>query len=158
MGIGHFVVGLAAKPAAPKVPLWVLLVAAEAIDILWGIFSLAGLDRSEFSPWSHSLFMAAIWSLAAALLTALLYRSYGAGALIGLVVFSHWVLDFISHPMFGGPPDLPLFFDGSSKVGLGLWSAIGFGPAIAVELGLLAAGIAIVMVTRKRTQPAVREG
>jgi hypothetical protein len=32
---------------------------------------------------------------------------------IGLIIFSHWVLDFITHPMFGGPPDLPLLFDGS---------------------------------------------
>lgn len=36
---------------------------------------------------------------------------------IGLAVFSHWVLDFIVHR-----PDLPLYGN-SAKVGLGLWNA-----------------------------------
>ena len=34
MGPGHFGVAFAAKPLAPKVPLWLLLVASEALDLL----------------------------------------------------------------------------------------------------------------------------
>jgi hypothetical protein len=158
MGIGHVVAGLAAKPAVKNVPLWVLLVASEAIDILWGIFFILGLDSLGFAPWSHSLFMAVIWSLAAALLAGLVYRSRQAGAVIGLVVFSHWVLDFISHPMTGGPANLPLFFDGSIRLGLGAWTTIGLGAATVVELGLVAAGVAIVVATHRRATQAAREG
>ena len=150
MGIGHLVIGLVAKPAAPKIPLWVLLVATEVIDILWIILALAGVENFGHSPWSHGLFMSAIWSVTAALLTAHFYRSYRTGALMGVLVFSHWVLDLISHPMFGGPPNLPLLFDGSPKVGFGLYSAIGMGAATGVELGMLAIGIAIYWAMRKR--------
>lgn len=45
-GIGHIGVGLAVKPLAPKVPLGVLLVATEVLDILWAIFYLTGIDRN----------------------------------------------------------------------------------------------------------------
>jgi len=58
------------------------------------------------------------------------------------------VLDFISHPMLGRLPDLPLFFDGSPKVGLGLFSSIGIG--LAVELGLFIMGVVVYMGTTKK--------
>lgn len=66
------------------------------------------------------------------------------------VVFSHWVLDFISHPMGLGkplPPDLPLLFEGSPKVGLGLYNSVA--AAVPVELGLFAAGIVVYLVKTK---------
>jgi hypothetical protein len=57
------------------------------------------------------------------------------------------VLDFIVHG-----PDLPLLFGGSPLVGLGLWTS---GPGLIIsgilELGLLAGGIAVYLVTRRRT-------
>jgi flavodoxin len=42
MVFGHVAAGLVAKKAAPKISLGVLLVAAEALDILWGLFSAQG--------------------------------------------------------------------------------------------------------------------
>jgi hypothetical protein len=47
--------------------------------------------------------------------------------LVGLAVFSHWVLDFVVHR-----PDLPLW-DDAAKVGLGLWNL----PAVAFALEAL---------------------
>jgi hypothetical protein len=47
--------------------------------------------------------------------------------IIGALVLSHWVLDFISHPMGMGkelPPDLPLLFGNSTRVGLGLYNSL----------------------------------
>lgn len=44
-GLTHLGVGLAAKPAAPKVPLAILIVSAYAIDIIWGVFFLTGVER-----------------------------------------------------------------------------------------------------------------
>jgi hypothetical protein len=62
--------------------------------------------------------------------------------LIGLVVFSHWILDFVSHPMWPSvQPDLPLLFAGSPTVGLGLWRS--HGGAIAGELLLLVFSVVI---------------
>lgn len=151
-GLGHIGFGFAAKLIAPKVHLLVLMIATELIDILWGLFYFTGIDRNgvgiSSSPWSHSLFMSVIWSVLAALIAVRIYHDRGSGIVIGLLVFSHWVIDFITHPMgaiFGGtplPPDLPLFFKGSSKVGLGLYNH-SFTIAILTDIGMLLIGIFI---------------
>ncbi len=152
MGIAHLAAGLAAKPVAPKASLGVLLLASEAIDILWIALFLAGIENFRSSPWSHGLFMSVVWSLLAALLAWRFYRDFQTGAVIGLVVLSHWVLDFISHPMgalgMGHQPDLPLFFAGSPKVGLGVYnSVVGM---VAGELILLSLGLLIYLNARKK--------
>ncbi len=41
-----------------------------------------------------------------------------AGVVIGLLVVSHWVLDFVTHR-----PDMPLF-PGGRGLGLGLWNSV----------------------------------
>src|SRR5512139_1744541 len=133
MGPGHFALGLAAKPLAPKVPLLVCLIASEAPDLLYSAFQAIGIENAgvttvDFNqglkvlvpgstPWSHSLFMCIVWSILAAAIAYLFYRDRRTSSLIGLVVFGHWVLDFIVNP------GLPLLFDGSPKVGLGLWAS-----------------------------------
>ncbi len=151
-GIGHIGFGFAAKPFTPKVHLTVLLIATELIDILWGIFYFTGIDRGsvglDSSPWSHSLFMSLVWSVLAMLVASCIYQDRLSGLIIGLLVFSHWVIDFITHPMgaiFGGrplPPDLPIFFNSSSKVGLGLYNH-SFTIAIASDIIMLVFGLAI---------------
>ena len=162
--IGHFALGLAAKPAAAKVPLFVLLIATLTLDLLYFVFAFAGIEGiNKEIPWSHGLFMSVIWSVAAALLGVRIFRDYRAGAVIGLLVFSHWVLDFISHPMgFGNPqpPDLPLLFHGSRKVGLGLYNSISVAQAILIEVAMFIPGAVVyatyVFKKRKagRSQPA----
>ena len=160
MGIfGHCAVGLAVKPLAPKVPLGVLLLATVILDVLAIAFGWAGIEGGRTgNPWSHGLFMSAVWSVAAALLCARIYHNRRAGVVVGLLVFSHWLLDFISHPIpfpsfswrswqwsFGHPipPDLPLLFARSPKVGLGLYNSISAAEATALELGMLILGAAV---------------
>jgi membrane-bound metal-dependent hydrolase YbcI (DUF457 family) len=90
--------------------------------------------------------MSVIWSVVAAGLAYLFYRNRRPAGVIGLVVFSHWGLDFLMHS------NLPLFFDGSPLVGLGLEnSGPGFIFMTALDLVLLAGGITIYLVSRKRT-------
>jgi hypothetical protein len=56
--------------------------------------------------------------------------------ILGLLVFSHWGLDALSHR-----PDLPLWPGSETMVGLGLWYSV---PATrAVELAMFAIGVAI---------------
>ena len=127
------------------------------VTFLWGIFYFTGIDRGSpgmsSSPWSHSLFMSVIWSVLAALLVGRIYHDKRSGIVAGLLVFSHWVVDFITHPMgaiFGGtplPPDLPLFFNSSHKVGLGLYNH-SFTIAIATDIGMLLLGIVIYIFYR----------
>jgi hypothetical protein len=161
-GLGHFAPAFAAKPAVPNVPLWVLLVAGETNDILYFAFSSAGIESQVktvmnftegvkyltpvSTPWSHGLFMSAIWVVTAAAIAFLVYRDRRASGMIGLVVFSHWILDFIMHS------NLPLFFAGSPQVGLGLENTgIGFLFMTVLDIILLIAGIAIYLKARKRT-------
>ena len=147
---GHFAVALAAKPLAPRLPLWLLLVATEIIDLLSFGFMALGLERGAPNPvlhWSHGLFMSAVWSLLAGMATFIISRDRKISLVMGLVVFSHWVFDFISHSL-----DLPLLFSNSPKVGLGLESTLLVG--LVMEFGLLAIGLAIYFVTRKKKTPA----
>ncbi len=175
--IGHFSVGLAAKPAVPRVPLGILLLATWILDLLAITLGFAGIEKGGTAglPWSHGLFMSVVWSAGAALLTARIYRDRRAGRVVGLLVFSHWVLDFISHPIpfssfswrswrwsYGHPlaSDLPLLFGSSPKVGLGLYNSISAVQATALEFGMFTLGMAVyaayVVKKRKakRSQPA----
>jgi len=86
-------------------------------------------------------------------LAALLAHDKRSGIIIGLLVFSHWVMDFITYPMgaiFGGtplPPDMPLFFNSSHKVGLGIYNH-SFTIAIATDIGMLLLGVVIYVFNR----------
>jgi hypothetical protein len=154
----HVAVGFASKPLSKKVPIGLLIVATEFLDILAIGFSIIGLEKNGFAPWSHGLFMAGVWSASMAILGWLIYRSYRTGLLFGFLVFSHWLIDLITHPMgviFGGrplPPDLPLFFQGSTRVGLGLYNH-SIVAAYATEYGSILVGIAmyVIYVVRHRS-------
>jgi hypothetical protein len=162
MGPAHLGIGFAAKPAAPKVPLWALLVASELLDLLSFGFMALGLEEMgnyEVSldqgrqlvapgsiPWSHGLLMSILWSALVAALAHIILKDPRSSLILGSVVFSHWVLDFIVHA-----PDLPLLFSGSPIVGLGLWtSGPDFIVSIILELALLGGGIAIYLMARKQ--------
>jgi hypothetical protein len=149
MFIGHFAVAFAAKPIAPKTSLGTLAVAATLIDLLWPIFLILGLEHVRIDPGNtaftpldfydypitHSVPGTLFW---AALLAGAWYWRHRLGrsaALIGALVFSHWLLDFVTHR-----PDMPIL-PGGPYVGLGLWNTI-LGTVL-VEGLLFAGGVAI---------------
>ena len=147
MFVGHFAVALAAKRAEPKLPLAVLFAAVQFLDILWPLLVLLGVEHSRIVPgitaaspldlydipYSHSLVMSLLWSLLFAA-PWWLRRQARTALLVGGCVFSHFVLDWITHR-----PDLPLWPGNPAKLGLGLWNSLG--AAIAVESALFALGI-----------------
>jgi hypothetical protein len=63
---------------------------------------------------------------------------------IGALVISHWVLDWITHRA-----DMPLTVSGTSRVGLGLWNSL---PGTIVIEGLIFVGgvVAYLRATRAR--------
>jgi hypothetical protein len=149
MFVGHYGVSFAAKKVEQSIPLWVLFLAVQFLDVLWAPFVLLGIEKVRivpgitatnpldlyYMPYTHSLVAALFWSCAVGLVYHFVARPSRrqASVIIGLAVFSHWVLDLIVHR-----PDLPLY-DNAAKVGLGLWNA----PALAfgLEGALLFGGI-----------------
>lgn len=153
MFIGHVALGLAAKRAAPRLSLALLIAAAQFADMLWPVLIFAGLEEVRILPgitkltpldfvsypWSHSLVMLIAWGLLLGWIVR--RRDPRALPIVAALVVSHWVLDFITHR-----PDMPLY-PGGPKFGLGLWNSLG--GTLAVELPLFLAGAAIYFRTTR---------
>jgi hypothetical protein len=153
------------KRAEPKLSLGTLFLAVQLCDVLWGAFLLLGwehvrivTDGSSLLPFefydypiSHSLVGTLVWSVVAAALyyswpTRDTIRHWQAAALVGLAVFSHFVLDVLVHL-----PDLPLSGNDSPKLGLGLWKH----PltVMVMELVSLGLGLTIYVALRSHRHP-----
>jgi hypothetical protein len=145
--VGHYGVSFAAKRLEPTLPLWVLFIAVQLLDVVWAPLVLLGVEKVRivpgitatnpldlyYLPFTHSLVAAVLWSAAAlAVYRIAAPRASRKGAVIlAGAVFSHWILDFLVHR-----PDLPLY-DDRAKVGLGLWNfpALAFGLETALLFG-----------------------
>ncbi|MHA1967274.1 MAG: hypothetical protein ACW964_05690 [Candidatus Hodarchaeales archaeon] len=154
-GIAHLGIGLMFSMVAPDVHVVILITCAYLIDIIFLGFMFAGLEdmprkeRIAEAPWSHSLFMAVIWSGLAMVVANLFTSNLQTSLIIGLLVFSHWVVDFIVSPMtYAFPTDTGKLlhpFGGSSKVGLGLMRTKA--GVIICEGGSLILGVGIFILT-----------
>lgn len=161
MFIGHNAVGFASKRPAPRVSLGWLMAAPMLLDLLWPVLLLAGVEHVRIQPgntrmtpldfydypWTHSLLMACVWSVAYGALYWLRSRDGRGASVLALGVVSHWVFDWLTHRA-----DLPLY-PGGANVGLGLWNH----PAAetAIEVALFVAGVAIYA---RMTRPRDRTG
>jgi len=151
MFLGHFGVAFAAKKAAPKVSLGTLVFAAQFADLLWPILLLLGVEHvrivpglmaaSPFDftsyPISHSLVAQLGWGAVIGLIYFVWKRDRRNALLVGALVPTHWILDFIAHR-----PDMPVY-PGGPKYGLGMWNSVPL--TIFVEYVLFAAGIALYL-------------
>lgn len=150
MFVGHLALALGAKRAAPTVNLGWLMAGVTALDLVWPVFVLAGIEHvrivpgaTAFTPlvfdsypWSHSLVMAVVWGLALAGIARRRRVPSSAWTVLVALVVSHWVLDFVTHA-----PDMPLWPGSSPRLGLGLWNSI---PAtLVIEGAMWVAGIAL---------------
>ena len=159
MFLGHYALAFGAKRIAPTVSLGTLFMACQFADLLWPSLLLLGLERVEIDPgntlvtplnfvsypYSHSLVMLLVWSV----VFALLYRAIRkpqpvAMTTVGALVFSHYVLDVITHR-----PDMPISIGGAQKLGLGLWNYPGTTLAVESAMFLVGAGL-YVSVTREK--------
>jgi membrane-bound metal-dependent hydrolase YbcI (DUF457 family) len=159
MFIGHIALGLAAKRAAPRLSLGVLMAAVMFADMLWPILILLGIEEVRILPgitrvtplefvsypWSHSLVMLIVWGLAFGWVVR--HRDPRALAVVTAAVVSHWVLDWITHR-----PDMPIY-PGGPRFGLGLWNSIA--ATVIVEVAMFVAGAWVYFQT---TRPRGRTG
>jgi len=161
MFIGHYGVALAAKRAAPRTSLGVLIMAAQLVDLVWPVLLITGIEHVRLTttdnpflrltfesyPWTHSLLMTVVWGVLAGGVYAVLRRDRTGGVIVGALVVSHWMLDWLMHL-----PDLPLY-PGGPRVGLGLWRSMD--ATMIVEAVVFAVGL--VMYARS-TRPVDRTG
>ena len=167
MFVGHYSVAFAAKSEKNKIPLWVLFIAVQFLDYIWATLVLLGIEKlrvikgftagsmldSYFHPYFHSLIAAILWSVVAAIAYKTVCSRHGcfyrkcAALIVGLAVFSHWVLDLIAHPR-----DLAIY-DNTWKVGFGFWNYRD--PEFALEIALL--GIGMVFYLGQNIMPTIRK-
>ena len=132
MFVGHYAAALALKKVERKASLGLLFLAVQFVDILFFPLVLLGIERInvienftqsthfelEYMPYTHSLFA----SFLCAGFIYIVFRIVPPGSksvalVMGIAVLSHWFLDLIVHT-----PDLPIWSDGSKKLGFGLWN------------------------------------
>lgn len=151
MFLGHHAAALAAKRIAPGASLGVLVAAATWIDLVWPVLLIAGVEHVRVDPGNtaftpldfydypitHSLAMVLLWSVVAIVIYRLGRSSWRDALVVGALVLSHWVLDFLTHR-----PDLPLW-PGGPTAGLGLWNSVV--ATMVVEVALFVFGLALYL-------------
>lgn len=147
MFVGHYGVAFVLKKKFKDIPLWLMFVSVQFVDLLAFILIILGIERMsyasnenpyfrsvlEYLPFSHSLFTNVIIAFII-LLAFWKFKSRIWGLVLSFGVLSHWFIDLIFQDS-----NLPLFFN-SYKVGFGLWHypMISFGLEI---IFLIAAGL-----------------
>lgn len=146
MLVGHYAPALVVARHFPEVPLWALLVGAQAVDIaFWPLVGL-GIEGASLHPGEHPHFVVEAGAVTHSLVMTGAYGAlclaggaaagrWRAGVAVALAVVSHWFMDWLVHV-----PDLPLAFDQAQSVGLGLWAIPH--AAWALECAVLIAGFA----------------
>jgi hypothetical protein len=151
MFIGHYGPAFGAKPLERRLPLWLLFLAVQWLDVGWSVLVMLGVEKLRivkgftqgssldlyYMPFTHGLIGAVALSAALGAVVALFYRNRRTAIVLVVAgaVFSHWVLDLVVHV-----PDLPLL-DNSFRVGFGLWRHLWL--SFPLEIALLVAGASL---------------
>ncbi|SHE49869.1 hypothetical protein SAMN05444392_101726 [Seinonella peptonophila] len=132
MFAGHFALAAIVKTKQKQVPLWVLMLSTQWLDILFVVFMLSGVEKMTkvgegnyganliYAGYSHSLLTVVLFSLIMFFITKNRWGSKGALTVAGLN-FSHWLLDLLVHR-----PDLPILPGNIGHfplLGFGLWTS-----------------------------------
>lgn len=147
MFIGHYGVAYAAKSVAPKAPLAAYFLAVQALDVLFSVFVLSGVEHLEIvheytsynpyrlydMPITHSLVGALGWAIVVGMLAVVVRLPRRESLWLGLAVFSHFLLDLPVHT-----PDMTIAGNDTARLGLGLWNNVPL--VMALELLMLVGG------------------
>lgn len=146
---GHFGFAALVKARERKVPLWALMLATVWLDVVFVPLFAMGIEYIQPAPGTHGGYGSAIihadysHSLVGALLLSSVFGivfsprlGRRSGIVLGLVSFSHWLLDLIVHR--GDLPILPGDLGHLPMLGFGLWQVRP--AAVGVELALVVSG------------------
>lgn len=129
MFLGHFAIGIATKPLAPKLPIWILFLAPQFMDLLFLPLVAVGLEGYQQGTYGHDQINALYThSLIGALLIAgvaywignRFWRAARGGLILAGLSFSHWVIDLFVHHQ--DMPILPGNIGNLPMLGFGLWN------------------------------------
>ena len=140
----HFAPAFALHRIRPTVPLWLLLLGTQAVDVVFMVDVLLGIESAELRPndlprllvtngvWTHSVVMTIVYAVAIVSVGALLGR-VRAAIVVAAAVASHWVGDLLVHA-----PDLPLGLEQSPAMGFALWRwpVLAWGLEVGLVVGL----------------------
>lgn len=148
MFLGHFAAGVAAKPAAPTVPIWALFLAPQALDLAFlplVAIGVEGFEQGDYGQdtidalYSHSLIGAIIISAVVFLGARKFFNSNRSAWILAGLSFSHWPIDLLVHHddlalLPGNPGDGPL-------LGFDLWDFPNI--IIGIEIAMAVIGVAV---------------
>lgn len=136
MYFGHYGIGLFLKKYSKGLSLGWLFLATQFVDFLAMSFLILEIEKANvvpgysatssmqyvYFPFSHSLIAFLIWTAVFYIIFRLIkiksdLKKSKVALIMAGAVFSHFILDFIVHTN-----DMPIFFNGSYKLGLGLWN------------------------------------
>ncbi len=145
MFLGHFAIGVAAKPATPDLPIWALFLAPQALDLVFlplTAFGVEGSSHGDYgqseidAAYSHSIVGALVIAGLVFWIARKIWKSDRNARILSALALSHWLIDLAVHhkdlPILpGNVGDLPMF-------GFGLWD---YSRAIiSIEILLAAVG------------------
>jgi hypothetical protein len=130
--INHAATALIIKKRYPKTPMVWLLLSVQFVEILWVLLNFLGIERTStdavvntvsdihlaYMPYSHSLTSSLVFAAIAWLIVIRVYKHRSVAIAIGIGVFSHIVLDVVTHVR--DISIIPFLF--SQKVGIGLYA------------------------------------
>ncbi|WP_219838441.1 metal-dependent hydrolase [Paenibacillus sp. R14(2021)] len=165
MFAGHFGLAAAVKATEKNTPMWALMLGTQLLDVIFVPLFVSGKETIVsvhgegygsaiiHADYTHSLLGAIIISLLAMLAARRLWGTRSGGAM-GLIVFSHWLLDLLVHQ-----PDLPLLPGNAGALpllGFGLWQH----PSVSILLEsiLIAGGFLLYFRSALRRSRTVGTG
>jgi len=130
--INHAATALIIKKRFPNVPLAWLLISVQFVEILWVLLNLLGVEHTwtdpdvntvgdihlGYMPYSHSLISSILFAVLVWFIVGKLYKYRIVAIAVAIGVFSHIVLDMLTHTR-----DISLFpFLLEQKIGVGLYA------------------------------------
>jgi hypothetical protein len=147
MFVGHIGVGLGLKRIDRTVNVGWLIGGAFLLDILLWVFVFLNLEGVRVPddyntrhylyfdfPYSHSLVASILYSGITFIVARIASKNNVTAMVLAIAVFSHFLLDVLVHPA-----QIPLFGEGSLKIGMGLWNSLYL--ELFIEILLLSFGL-----------------
>ncbi|HXC24387.1 MAG TPA: hypothetical protein VNU46_00620, partial [Gemmatimonadaceae bacterium] len=96
MYAGHLGFALGAYSFWRRIPLWVLLIAAQFPDWLDAGACVINADRGPYGLYTHGIYVVSACALGFALLYVIVMRDGMGAFIVGITVASHYGLDYLT--------------------------------------------------------------